>query len=303
MKKELKDILVPVDFEQASILAVEYAFELAKLINCNIHLLYVIRKLDFISEALRSSDELVKITESAKQKLEELALKYKKESSVNFYTKIERGKVYEKVAETAESIKARIIVLGDNHCFQTGNKTLGSNSMQIISTAKCPVFITKSKKFELLKNILVPIDLSTEVSKQISSAIAYGKNYDAKIHLVSVVIGGILSKKSRIFKKLKQIQKTLSDNGIVCTSKLYDFTSDAIPYKNVLNYAEEIKADSLLLMTHQEKRNDNYIGAFAHNIMNESTIPVISLTACATSESDNFLTDAIDPFGLFSKTK
>jgi hypothetical protein len=52
-------------------------------------------------------------------------------------------------------------------------------------------------------------------------------------------------------------------------------------------------------MTHNEKRGDNYIGAFAQNLIIESKIPVLSLTAAAgDSENAEAVQKFIDPFGI-----
>jgi hypothetical protein len=103
---------------------------------------------------------------------------------------------------------------------------------------------------------------------------------------------------------MEEIQKTLIENKIECTSKLYP-KSETAPYQSVLDYAYEVQADSIVLLTHQEKRGDNYIGAFAQNLIIESKIPVLSLTAAACeTENEETITQFVDPFGIFSdKTK
>ena len=46
----------------------------------------------------------------------------------------------------------------------------------------------------------------------------------------------------------------------------------------VLDYAEKIKPDLLVIMTHQETiLFDNYLGAFAREIIHKSHVPVISI--------------------------
>lgn len=71
----------------------------------------------------------------------------------------------------------------------------------------------------------------------------------------------------------------------------------------VLEYAEEGESDMIIVMTHHEGFTyDNYIGAFAHHIINLSKAPVLSLTASATiNDIDHYYKTIIDPIGLFRK--
>ena len=150
--------------------------------------------------------------------------------------------------------------------------------------------------------MVVPLDLTQKTRKKISSAILFAKHYDMKICLVSALIGGIKTRESRIFKKLKQAKQTIEDSGIKCGMKLFP-RSDITPYQRVLEYSHQIKASLIMVMTHQEGFTfDNYIGAFAHHIINESDIPVLSLTSSATSyDYDTILKDIIDPLSIMDR--
>jgi len=109
---------------------------------------------------------------------------------------------------------------------------------------------------------------------------------------VSVVMGGISERKSRIFQKMQSMKKTIEENGVKCTEKLFKKSHLAI-HEVILEYAEDIQADAIMIMTHQEiNTSDTYIGAMANTIIKESPIPVISLTSAAamhkTSEKTTY---------------
>jgi nucleotide-binding universal stress UspA family protein len=148
-------------------------------------------------------------------------------------------------------------------------------------------------------SIVVPLDLTGQMRKQLFSSIVYAINYDAKVHLVSALVGGIKMQDSRIFKKLKQAKETLDENGVDTSIKLFPRTNEP-PFRQVLKYAEEIDAGMILLMTHKEGYTyDNYIGAFAHHIINKSGVPVLTLTAEAVKDNfTSFLRSFADPAKL-----
>ncbi|MFW6019795.1 MAG: universal stress protein [Bacteroidales bacterium] len=305
MKNELKTILVPTDFQNPSIEAIEYAADICKKINGNIILLHILETRGIVDEFLNTGDNLVKITEQAKDKLWSIAKSVSnKYPEIKIETRVERGKPYQEILDVAGEIDPRMVIIGENHQGKQVEKHLGSTVYHVTLKSPAPVLTLKSHYKKMAKKIVVPLDLTREHKRKLYSAIAYAKNYDAEIHLVSVLIAGIKMEESLIYKKLKEAHKTLVENDIKTTCELFGYSKETAPYQRVLKYAHEIKADMILVMTHKEGYTyDNYIGAFAHHIINQSDIPVLSLTSTASKVNINyFLKDFVDPAGIF-KTK
>ncbi len=302
MKARLKNILVPVDFNEPSIHSISYAMDIAHKINGTVHLLFVIETQGIINDFLQSGNELVRITDKAKEELNKLAESLDNPNNVQIATRIERGKVYKKILEISQELNARFVVLGENHPYDT-DQVLGSTVYHVTLKSEAPVITVKRSYHQMAKRILVPLDLTKQTRKQLLSSLVYGMNYDTEIHLVSVKIANISMRRSLIQKKLRKADKTLRDNGVKGGYKLYDYSGNVPPYKRVLEYAEEIEADMILVLTHSEGFTyDNYIGAFAHHIINESPIPVLSLTAgAAVFGVEDFLKPILDPVGYLFK--
>lgn len=297
MNKPLKDILVPVDFEEASLKAVEYAANMAARSNATIRLLHVLEIGNMFSEFFLSVDEVVKLTENIKERLLQIEGMLKSRN-IEATTHIERGKPHQKILEAARQFKPAFIVLGENH--QAGNMaTLGSTVAQVTLHALAPVITINGDYTEVGSKLTVPLDLTKKTGHQICSAILFARKFNMKVFLVSALIGGINALESRIYKKLEQTRKTFEANKIDCEMKLFP-RSNIPPYRRVLEYARETEASLILTMTHQEGfRYDNYIGAFAHNIINESTIPVLSFTYNAVNlHYGDILKSVIDPLNI-----
>lgn len=302
MENELRDILVPIDLKKSSIDALGFACTVAKKLNTKITVLNVIQIPGFIADLFTSGEELVKLTDNAKEKLQDIIDKCKKDfPDVEIKSRIVRGKPYQKILDIADEIKAQMIILGENHQGDEATKDLGSTVYHVTLKSLVPVLTYKGNHDKLIDRIVVPLDLTKQTNKKLSSAMVYGLSYGAKIYLVSVLIGGIKMRNSRIYKKLKKAKKILQENGVECEVKLFD-RSEIAPYKKVLEYSVEVKADMVMVMTHQEGyTHDNYIGAFAHHIINESNVSVLSLTSSAsTIESKKVLTSFVDPFAIFN---
>ena len=302
MKSELKTILVPTDFENPSIEAIDYAADICKKIDGNIILLHILETRGIVDEFLNIGDNLVKITEKAKEKLWELGESIRKKyPEINIETRVERGKPYQKILDMAQELDPRMLILGENHQGKQVQKHLGSTVYHVTLKSPAPVLTLKNHYNKMAQKIVVPLDLTKEHKRKLYSAIAYAKNYNAEIHLVSVLIGGIKMEESRIYKKLNDAHKTLKENGIQSSCELYEYSKEVAPYQRVLQYAHKIDADMILVMTHKEGFTyDNYIGAFAHHIINQSDIPVLSLTSSASKvDLNHFLKGFVDPIGIF----
>ncbi len=303
MKRELKNILVPVDFKGPSLEAVNYACKMAFKLNAEIILLHVIQTPGIIAELFSSGENLVNLTNKVKDKLTELEHVVKnKKSGLKVTNRVEKGKPYEKILQVATQVNARMIILGENHQGIDADQDLGSTVYHVTLKSPVPVLTMKGNVERINESIVVPLDLTRRTRRQLYSAMVYGLNYGATIHLVSVLIGGIKMEDSLIYKKLEQAKGILEENGVNSTLKLFPRT-EVPPFRKIIRYSKEIDAGMILLMTHEEGYTyDNYIGAFAHHIINKSLVPVLSLTSAASNiDFGRYLKGIVDPAGILLK--
>ena len=127
-------------------------------------------------------------------------------------------------------------------------------------------------------------------------------NHNSKIHLVSVLFGEKDLKSSRISQKIEKYKKTYEENGIDYIIQLL-VKEESLAYKEIIKYCEKKQVDSILIMTHSESASfDNYLGAFAQHIINEATMPVVSINNASAKYWESKLgTASIDPLGIFTK--
>ncbi len=283
-------VIVAYDFQELSEAALKQAYELAHFVQSGILLVLVMSDdLMTLSDVFHSDH-----TESMKQKiatvmekniaeqLQKVADKASEESGVSVGFRIETGKIYERILAVAQEINPRFIVMGRTS-KQSSITHFGSTTMRVVSESSCPVITIPNTHCKTnFDHILLPIDLTKQTRIEVFNAISFGLFFDATIHLVSVIMGGISERKSRIYRKMQSMEKMIEENGVKCTDKLYKKSYNAI-HEVILDYAKSINADSIMIMTHQEiSTSDKYIGAVAHQIINESPLPVISLTSAAS---------------------
>jgi len=283
-------IIVAYDFQELSDAALKQAHELAKFVNSGILLVLVLNdELFTMSDVMKNehSDRMKKKITDAMEggialRLQEVADKAAAEAGVPVHFRIETGKIYERVLEIAKENRARFIVMGRTS-KEMGSGQFGSNAAKVVENASCPVITIPKVEYDVtFKNIVLPIDLTQQTREEVFNAISFGLFFDATIHLVSVIMGGISARQSRIYKKMQGMKKMIEENGVRCTDKLFKKSHIAI-HDVVLGYAKDIHADALMILTHDEiNTSDKYIGAVAHQIISNSPMSVISLTSTAS---------------------
>lgn len=272
MKKNT--ILVPTDFSEVADHALQHAIHVAKTFSNDIAVLHITD--EGVLGGLFNKSSYNDLLKDAIQAKLSLCVQQCAESGITATSHIKSGKVYKAVNETAEELGCDSIIMG-THGASGFESLIGSNASKVMSGANMPVVIVKeqSDTKASYKNIVMPIDLTIESKQKVSWAIHLAKYYNSTIHLVN-------DKKSDEFlvthinANRLQVSRMLDEKGVKYTSKEIDGGSLA---QEVLNYAEAIDADLILIMSQQEKGFSEYIlGSHAQQIVNHSgKVPVMCI--------------------------
>lgn len=279
----MKQILIPVDFGHQSMLAVEQSYNLARLLNAEITLLYVHEQSGIFSTFFSSEinkDVLYRIEE----KLLEIAGKVSISTGLKVNTRMETGRIYSRILEVAKEMKADYIVMG-THSSEEGEEEeprIGANSSRVIRSAKCPVITINGKHhYNGCRNILLPLDLSKETRQKVTLAIELAKLFGAGIKVVSA----LWSKNDpdiilKLNQQLLQVQNFIGESGLKCTAEIIesrDGERTLVPA--ILNYAhQQGDIDLIVILTQQEIGFvEFFVGSHAQEFLRLSDIPVLSV--------------------------
>jgi len=152
------------------------------------------------------------------------------------------------------------------------------NADKLISDSKCPVMtMFRDPKTNGISRIMLPVDITKNSNKKVAWAISLAKQFGASIHIVSVQHLEIERVHSLSYNKGRRIEQDIRKHGIevdLVLLKAEKRSADEV----VLDYAKKLKPHLLVIMTHQETiLFDNYLGAFAREIIHKSRVPVISV--------------------------
>lgn len=276
MKKE-NQILVAIDFSKCSIRALELAITIANDCNGNILMVHVNKP--------HSNESVYSKKGSEHQEkiiclFDKLIKKYQGDVKGKLEYKIRKGKVHVEIANQAKYSDAFLLVAGTHGTSGFEEFWIGSNSFRFVTSAPCPVitiregFIWKQKH---IKKIVLPIDSTIETRQKVPLTTEIAKYFDAEIHVLGLHSTNLKEVKNLVDSYTKQTIEYIETQGVKC-EKHFKFCENIT--EGTIEYAKEINAELISIMTEQEKSTKNiWLGPYAQQMVNHSPIPILTMQA------------------------
>ncbi len=297
-----KHLLVPIDFKPESLAALDYAIKVADTIEADIHLLYVIEIESPLLKMVLTSDQRDLIIEGAKKKLEALSLEKSSLYKGTICTRVTQGKIYNEIIKSAVESKADLIIMGRKDSSDMVKNFTGTNTLHIIRESNIPV-ITLKKEISGAgcKHILLPLDPSKQVIKQVSNSIQMARLLSARVSIISVLPVDSASLEIKYSTRLNDIRTLFEQYKIPCQYNLIKKTNPDL--HNIFNeHAREVDADLIVIMTQQELNfTQFFIGSTAQEVINKADIPVLSITPTMDKSDDipdDLIKTLLDPINI-----
>ncbi|MCK4661683.1 MAG: universal stress protein [Bacteroidales bacterium] len=272
----MKNILVPIDFSEDSINALEFAINIANKFNANIRMLHVKSKYSNYESTYNFKNYNNILNNSIKDYFEIKLKNYKNKLNGKLDYKIRDGKIYREITNQAKYDDAELIVMGTHGVSGFEELWVGSNAYRVVTNATCPVVTIRNDfKNKEIKKIVLPIDTTEETRQKVPFISLLAKAFDAEIFVVTVRESEIPDIIKKLTQYSEQVIEYISNKGIKCQS--YSLVGTNIT-DITIDYALKIEADLIAAMTEQTENPKNiFLGAYAQQMVNHSTIPVISL--------------------------
>ncbi|MDP2423540.1 MAG: universal stress protein [Bacteroidales bacterium] len=271
----MKKILVAIDFSKGSVHALNYARKLAEKLSANITMVWVDSECGIGAINAAISNEFR--TEAIKNFNELIALHKKDGSKAEIDYKLRRGKVYQEVANITRSLDIDLIVAGTHGVTGFEEFWIGSNAYRIVSYAPRPV-ITVRFDYSIkgdFKNIVLPIDSTSETKQKVPIACTMARNLGAKIHIVGLHSTGLKSLHKKTLSNMGYVIRHCQKHNVVFES--LEIQSNNIT-KSIIDYAINYEADLIAIMTEQQgSASSLLLGPQAEQLVNYSLIPVLSI--------------------------
>jgi nucleotide-binding universal stress UspA family protein len=276
---KLSRILVPVPLNSNMNIPLQQALQFSKVFESEIVLLNVVPEYSIFHKLVKPN-KLIKRKKVARQKLEKLAKAFFKGNiPKNVSIKVVKGTLISAILKYAADLKCDLIIIKKAKRLKSFfNQLKAENADKLISEATCPVLtISSSPTAEKIQTIMIPVDIFKAYGNKVAWSILLAGKLGAKIHLVSVLKTNISLKNSLAYKRSKEIEDVIKSEGIEVSKTILE-PSGKTPEQAVLEHAEEVMPDMLLMMTHKESvLLDNYLGSFARELIHNCSLPIFSL--------------------------
>lgn len=289
--EKFRNILVPIDFSENAMLALDHAVYLGKHLNAPLTLLHI-HETQNLSSTIRKllfshpSDEVV-LDKTVTEKLEEVAEGVRKHANISVATATAKGRISRKILDHIENSETDLVVMGTHGASGMENFLAGSNTFNVISNAKCPVIsVTSSSGSKGIKDIVLPLDLTKETRQKVDEACVFARKFGSTIHICGVTASDDEKNHFYIGKVMEQVDKYVKEEGIPTTNNF--FYGENITTITI-DYAKSIDADLIVIMNEQEVNPTGFfVGPYAQQMINHSPVPV--MTIHAKEKEEHFIT-------------
>lgn len=267
----MKSIIVGTDFSEGSYVALELAVDIANRMQCDIMLVWVRRE-----KLLFSGEQLEIMNNLAKDKLQALCEKQQplmKHGSIHYA--ILNGKVSSAIAEAAKRELAPLIVIGTNGASGFEKYFLGSQAARIVQDSPCPVLtIRQGYDFhKRLERIVVPLRVNSNSRQKVPPAATMARIFGSEVHILGLL--DLKEEETALRTYIGQSMDYLEREGVPYHFEIRTYSTYS---DTVLKYADEIKADLVIINTEQDRViSQLFLGTNAQQVIHKSQIPVLCI--------------------------
>lgn len=259
-----KRIVVPWDFTDKAQNALANAIKMAKILDNQITLLNIAKKDKDVDDVL--------------EKLKVIAAKTKEDTGVETDATVKVGNIFTTIGEYTEEHEDINLVIMGTHGMKGMQKLTGSWALKVIVGSHAPFIVVQDPPTEKASfdKIVFPVNFKTENREKLIWAIYFGKIFSAKIHFIKQEVND-----KNLVKKVnhnltfarKYLSKYNVEYEIATAEKAGSFE------QATLNYAKEIDADLMLIMTTKNIGTLDYVMGAAEQyiIANTAGIPVMCI--------------------------
>ena len=275
----MKTILVPTDFSPAANNAVQYAFNVARVVKANIKLCNAIQipgESVMAGQVAWPLEDMESLKESSEAELNYLIHSLDKKSITAdeaYHPRISHttgiGNVTDFVRNLVNDHKVNLVVMGMSGANLFSKFVLGSNSYELIRKANFPLLlIPKNYANTSIKKIAFATDLSKTDIEALHSLANFARYYNAEI-LVTHVAEGVEDEQ-------KQIDEFLSD--VTCKVDYPHIYYRSMPtgaVKDGLNHLIENGRIDMLVMIHRSQ--GIFSSSYSQKMAAKTKIPLMVL--------------------------
>jgi nucleotide-binding universal stress UspA family protein len=281
---DINRILFPTDFSETAEKAQNLALSIAQKTNAKLTILHVFESSSYKAMSLDKAEGKDVTMDMVQEWLQEKADGLSNNHNVLIDVVLGTGRAYDQIVSVSQDIEADLIVMGTHGVSGFAEFFAGSNAFRVVTQSPCPVLTMQETRNDIgFKNIVMPIDSTSETRQKVPVAAYLAELFGATIHIASLITDDSPEVHHKFSIISKQIAEYLEEREIAYTENT--LTGDNLA-SMTMNHAESKNADLIIMMTEQESNLTGFlVGPYAQQIVNHSKIPVLSISP---EETDGF---------------
>ncbi|MCF8429011.1 MAG: universal stress protein [Bacteroidia bacterium] len=185
----ISKILIPTDFSEVANNALQYAIQLAKKTNAEIHVLYV-KNIPIMDNSFPNNvyqSYITEVEDFTKKSFDDLTVKFLKNSEVKFETHTAFGFIKDEIKDFADKNKIDLIVLGTTGASGLQEILIGSNAASVAASSEIPVLIIPpTSHFEEIIHLVYATDYNEPEFPAVSRLAYFASLYDADVSVLHI---------------------------------------------------------------------------------------------------------------------
>ena len=275
----LRHLLVPIDYSETSLNALNLAVSMSLRHDAVIRLVHVINPSQYIfswgANALVDQSREV-VVENERQKLQKIADSITADSLVRCSVECRTGVVSETIVETARAFEADVVIMGTHGTSGIREYFMGSEAYRVVKTATCPVLtVPDSQVWTQFRAILFPIRPVPNALDKYDMARTLIRKNKAHLTVLGLLDTQDAAKMNIINQSIASLSGLLIQDDIDGDTLLLETDSVA---QTVLQKADELHADLIIITADLDTTIGHFfVGPFAQQIVNRARVPVLSI--------------------------
>ena len=271
---ELLRILVPIDYSDTSMFALEHALQLASRGGAELVVMHVMEEVMCTDGGSENTSHAT----ANNLRLQTLVSSLQQRTEAHVSGLLLSGTPARKILETALEACADLILIGAQGFEAKGEERLGSTAAYVARRSECPVLTVHrgfgQQAFSGYRQILLPIDNTPSTRLKVPYAAYLARLCGAQLHVL-----GLCDQEDPIAQEsmkalVRSVERFLKPYEISYKSSMRSGTEKV---QQLLAYAAEQKADLIALMLEEDKPAEGHAISHAELVMHQSKVPVFSI--------------------------
>lgn len=280
----MTNFIVPIDFSVDSLKGLDWAIVFSKKQPVNIQLTYVLSNSSNFQPSVVDQEHKYAQTEFEKL-LKDYEPRLGKGSKIRYI--IKKGKVYRELVNQVESYKNAVISASTHGASGFEELFIGSNALKIIAATEQPVFTLRKPVPGQISKIVVPIKLHQATRQKAPIVAEIAGLFGAEVHVIAISTSKNKKDTARLESYAKQVVGYFTAKEVKCISKSLNGESLHVL---TCNYAEAVNADLITIMSSAVDKWNVFLGSYAQQMVNKSSVPLLNITPKEKHISSGFST-------------